>query len=117
QRLRAVLGAEADARLRQRGQRNLDAVAIHQLERELRRPVRIPADRWTAPGLVHGLAVERRNVREVDVDAAWCWHCKLNSGCRARESGHPVNTEISCGARRYHACSFAGYWIARVRGR
>ena len=70
QRLRAVGRAEPHAGLRQRGERDLDAEAVHQLERELRGPVGIAADRGAAAGLVHRLAVERRNVVEMNVDPA-----------------------------------------------
>ena len=41
---------EADTRLRQRGQRNFDALGVHELERDRGRPVRVFADRGASAG-------------------------------------------------------------------
>ena len=88
QRPRARLVAEADAGLRQRGERDLDAAGVHQFERELRRPVRILADGRTATGGIDRLAVERRNEVEVNVDPARRWHRDLRlTVVHAREAG------------------------------
>src|SRR5262249_10804854 len=70
QRLCARLAAEADAGLRYRGERDLDAGCVHQVEREWRRPVRIPADGRPPAGGINRLAVERRNEVEMNVDPA-----------------------------------------------
>src|SRR5262249_7298861 len=67
---RARLTAEADARLRQRREGNLDAVRIHHIERELRRPIRIFAERRASPRRVDRLAVERRGGVGVEGDPA-----------------------------------------------
>src|SRR5215471_5874837 len=76
QRLRARLATEPDAGLRQRREGNLDAVRIHHIERELRRPIRIFAERRASPRRVDRLAVERRDEVEVNVDPArWCHPC------------------------------------------
>jgi len=62
--------AEADAGLRQRRERDLDAVRIHHVERERWRPIRIFADGWASSGRVDRLAIERRDEVEVNIDPA-----------------------------------------------
>ena len=70
QRLRLGLAAEADAGLRQRGERDLDAAGIHQIQCELRGPVRVLADRGAPARRIDRLAVEWRNEVEMNVDPA-----------------------------------------------
>src|SRR5437763_3141136 len=72
--LRARLCLEADAGLREGGQDNFDVVRVHDCKRELRRPIRIPPDCRTAAGGIDRLAVEWRNVMEVNVNASWRSH-------------------------------------------
>ena len=72
QELRAFLCAKSDPGLRQRGERDLDAVGVHDIERERRGPVRIFADGGTAARGIDRVAVERRNQVEMDVDPACC---------------------------------------------
>ena len=75
--------AELHARLRERGQRELDAILVHQLERALGRPLGVAADRGPGTGRVNGVLVERRDEMEVDVDAAGGRHQGLTV-CRVR---------------------------------
>ena len=63
---------ESDARLPQRQHRKRNPMLVHELERQLGRPIRIAADRRPGAGLVHRLAIELRNEVEVHVDHARC---------------------------------------------
>src|SRR5262245_32932939 len=82
--LRARPADEADAGLRQRRERDLDAVRVHQLERELRRPFRVSADGGAAPRRVDRLAVERRDEVEVQLYPARRCHRSLPHVLRSR---------------------------------
>jgi hypothetical protein len=71
-RLHGFRRAETDARLRQRGERQFDPMRIHDIERDLRRPIRVLADGRTTARLVNRVAIERRDQMKMHVDAARC---------------------------------------------
>jgi hypothetical protein len=59
---------ESDARLAEREHGKRNAVPVQKLERKLRRPVRITADRRASAGLVHRIPVEFRDHMKMHVD-------------------------------------------------
>src|SRR6202011_1652311 len=60
--------AELHAGLAEREQRSVDAEAVHDLDSELRRPVRIAADRRARARGIDHVRVELRDHVEVDID-------------------------------------------------
>ncbi len=76
-----VGGEETDARLCDRRDCQCNAVFVHEVERKVRRPVRVAPDRGPAAGLIDRFAIELRNEMKVYVDLAGC-----RSACHAVSS-------------------------------